>query len=85
MIIIMTVMIMIKTKIKIMVVINHHPDHNAPSLYPTKLYITIVSNFFWVLESSQEKLKNLGDKQSLWSGENGQCTASRTRRLSQRK
>ena len=79
-------MIMIKTKIKIMIVINHHPDHNAPSLYPTKLYITIVSNFSWVLESSQEKIKNLGGKQSLWSSaENGQCTASRTRQLSQRK
>ena len=83
----MTVMIMIITIIKIMIVINHHRDHNAPCLYPTKLYITIVSNFSWVLEWSQEKLKNLGGKhaQSLWSGENGQCTESRTRRLSQRK
>ena len=59
-IIIMTVMIMIIAIIKITVVINHHRDHNAPSLYPTKFYITIFSNFSWVLPSSQEKLKNLG-------------------------
>ena len=81
-IIIMTVMIMIIAIIKITVVINHHRDHNAPCLYSTKYYITIVSNFSWVLQSSQEKLKNLGGKQSLWSGENGQCTARRTLRLS---
>ena len=68
-----------------MKVINHHRDHNAPCLYSTKYYITIVSNFSWVLQSSQEKLKNWGGKQSLWTGENGQCTVRRTRRLSQRK
>ena len=59
-IIIMTVMIMIIAIIKITVVINHRRDHNAPCLYPTKYYITIVSNFSWVLQWFQEKLKNLG-------------------------
>ena len=59
-IIIMTVMIMTIIIIKITIVINHHRDHNAPCLYPTKFYITIVFNFSWVLQWSQEKLKNLG-------------------------
>ena len=37
--------------------IHHiHIDHNAPSLSP-KIYITIVPNFSWVLQSSQEKSK----------------------------
>ena len=49
--------------------IHHfHIVHNAPSIPPpppTKVYMTIVPNFSWVLQSSQEKskttvMKNLG-------------------------
>ena len=47
--------------------IHHfHIDHNAPSIPPPpKVYMTIVPNFSWVLQSSQEKskttvIKNLG-------------------------
>ena len=49
-----------------------HIDHNAPCL-PSQFCITIVSNFSWVLQSSQEKSKTMGtkvlaDKQgALWS------------------
>ena len=54
-----------------MLVVNaiHHFQivHNAPSIPPPppKVYMTIVPNFSWVLQSSQEKskttvMKNLG-------------------------
>ena len=35
-----------------------HIDHNAPCL-PPKFFIAIVSNFSWVLQSSQEKSKTM--------------------------
>ena len=46
------------------IVRHYHIDHNAPCPPPPpqkkkkkKKFITIVSNFSWVLQSSQEKLK----------------------------
>ena len=41
-------------------IIHHfHIDHNASCLPPPKFCITIVSNFSWVLQSSQEKSKTM--------------------------
>ena len=54
--------------------IHHfHIDYNAPRFTPQDFAETIVPNFFWVLQSSQEKSKtivmqNLGGKQgAFWS------------------
>ena len=48
------------------IVCHYHIDHNAPCPPPPppqqkkkKNCITIVSNFSWVLQSSQEKLKTM--------------------------
>ena len=39
---------------------NFHIDHNASCLPPAlQICITIVSNFSWVLQSSQEKSKRM--------------------------
>ena len=37
---------------------HFHIDHNAPC-FPPKFCITVVSNFSWVLQSSQEKSKTM--------------------------
>ena len=37
-------------------ILHFHIDHNSPCLLP-KFCVTIVSNFSWVLQSSQEKSK----------------------------
>ena len=44
-----------------------HIDHNAPCL-PPKVCITIVSNFPWVLQSSQEKSKTMVMQFCFWRG-----------------
>ena len=58
--------------------IHHfHIDHKLPSISP-KVYMTIVPNFSWVLQSSQEKckttvMKNLGGGVGVNKVRDGPC------------
>ena len=46
-------------------------------VYPPEFCITVVSNFSWVLQSSQDEIQNNGfegvNKEQYGLGENGEC------------